>query len=165
MVQVSVQNVKKMGRHIRRPSHTFSLNQKPFQIQPFLLAPVLPGETLTNLLYQCRAVTKPITAPLIGWWYEAYFFYVPFSAMPNADDFKEMAITADYDASSLKAGAISTDFYTFKGGVDYVKQCLQSVVEEYFRDEGESWNSPLLGNLPMAHLQGNNAFDSLMPIS
>ena len=78
MVQVSVQNVKKMARHVRRPSHTFSLNQKPFQIQPFLLAPVLPGETLTNLLYQCRAVTKPITAPLIGWWYEAYFLMVSY---------------------------------------------------------------------------------------
>lgn len=165
MVNISVQNLKKQARHLRRPSHTFSLQITPFAITPFFCAPVLPGETLTNLLYQCRAVTKPLTASLVGWWYETYFFYVPFSAMPNADNFKEMAITADYDASALQTSAISTLNYVAKGHVDYVAQCLEAVVQNYFRDEGETWNSPLLNSLPQAHLAGNNAFDSLMPSS
>ena len=85
--------------------------------------------------------------------------------MPDADAFKQMAITADYDASSLEASAISTLNYVAKGHVDYVSQCLETVVQNYFRDEGETWNSPLIGSLPQAHLAGNNAFDSLMPTS
>ena len=38
MVNISVQNVKKQARHLRRPSHTFSLQITPFAITPFLCA-------------------------------------------------------------------------------------------------------------------------------
>ena len=60
----------------RAPAHPFSLKTRPFQIQPFLISPVLPGETLTNLVHQSRTVTKPIKDPLLGWWTEHYYFYV-----------------------------------------------------------------------------------------
>jgi len=160
MANISIQNVKKMGRSIRRPNHTFNLKLTPFAIHPMMIAPVLPGETLQNLLYQCRAVTKPVTAPLIGWWYETYFFYCPFSCLPHADDLKDMVLDPVYDASALKAASTNLLEYTFKGGVSYVAECLEAIVRDYFRDEDETWNSPLLNTLPAAKTNGNSVFDS-----
>ena len=67
---------RRTGRVTRGPRHSFNLRHRPFQIQPFLLAPVLPGETMKSLLLQSRAVTSPISNPLVGWWLEYYVFYV-----------------------------------------------------------------------------------------
>ena len=47
-------------RRVRAPMHTFAVRQKPYQIVPFCLAPVLAGETLQNLLMQARVVTDPV---------------------------------------------------------------------------------------------------------
>ena len=63
-------------RVTRSPKHPFQLRTKPFQIQPFLLSPVLPGGTLSNLVLQSRVVSKPLKHALMGWWCEYYFFYV-----------------------------------------------------------------------------------------
>ena len=68
--------VGQVSRKSRRPSHPFQLRHMPWQIQPFLIAPVLPGETLKNILLQSRAVTKPIKNGIVGWWMEYHFFYV-----------------------------------------------------------------------------------------
>ena len=78
MVTLSTEivNAAKMGRKLRRPEHPFILRHKPWQIQPFLIAPVIPGETMSNLLMQARVVTDPINNPLIGWHIEYYYFYV-----------------------------------------------------------------------------------------
>ena len=35
-------------RSLRSPSHPFQIRTRPFQIQPFLCSPVLPGETLNK---------------------------------------------------------------------------------------------------------------------
>ena len=58
--------VGQVSRKSRRPSHPFQLRHMPWQIQPFLIAPVLPGETLKNILLQSRAVTKPIKNGIVG---------------------------------------------------------------------------------------------------
>jgi hypothetical protein len=74
-VQV-VQDLPQVSRKMRRPTHTFYVENHPYVMQPFMLAPVLPGETLKQMLFQCRAVTSPIKNPLIGWHLEHYWFYV-----------------------------------------------------------------------------------------
>lgn len=71
-----VNQVQKQGRVTRKPVHNFNVETRPFQIQPVMIAPVLAGETLNNLLLQSRVVTMPLKNPLIGWWKEYYFFYV-----------------------------------------------------------------------------------------
>ena len=63
-------------RVMRNPAHPFKLRTKPYQIQPCMISPVLPGETMKNLVHMSRVVTKPIKDPLVGWWYENYVFYV-----------------------------------------------------------------------------------------
>ena len=67
------------NRVARRPQHRFNLKTKPYQIQPFALAPVLPGETLTTAMPQSQAWSDPLAAGVlrnIGWWCEYYLFYV-----------------------------------------------------------------------------------------
>ena len=33
----------KQGRKMRRPTHTFNIEYRPFELQPFMIAPVFPG--------------------------------------------------------------------------------------------------------------------------
>lgn len=149
-----------MGRVIRRPQHTFYIRHRPWQVQPAVIAPVLPGETMKNALLQMRAVTDPIKNPLIGWWYEFYLFYVKHRDLSAREDFTSMVLTPGYDLSSLYTPA-KTETYHYGGTVDWASMCLERVVEEYFRDEGEAWDGFQIGNLPIASVSGNSWLDSV----
>lgn len=156
-----------VGRSIRRPQHTFYLRRKPFGIYPFMIAPVLPGETMTNALLQSRCVTDPIKNRLIGWHQEYYLFYVKHSDLEDGEAFKDMMLDPDKDMSSYAASAIASYYsYADSGGgstVEWVAQCLKRVVEEYFREEGEAWNAAALtedANIPVAGITKNSWLDS-----
>lgn len=132
------------SRNNRRPQHTFNVACRPFVIQPFLIAPVLAGETMRNLLIQSRVVTDPLANPLIGWWHEYHFFYVKLTDLDEREQVMEMLLR-NADLSSL-AGSYQQDtnhrIYPGEGtngGVNWTRLCLKRVVEEYFRDEGETW--------------------------
>jgi len=165
MVQI-VQDVAPVGRHWRRPQHTFQVRTRPYQIQPFFIAPVLPGETMKNLLMQSRVVTDPIKHPLLGWWQEYYFFYVRMRDLNVRDKVTAMLLNPTYDlsANGLVATA-DTATYHPGGTINWTAHCLERVVETYFRDEGEAWDVATLGGLPMATAYGHKAnwMDNLMP--
>lgn len=154
-------------RKPRNPAHPFQLRTKPFQIQPFMLSPVLPGETLTNLVLQSRVVTKPIKHPLVGWWTEYFFFYVKLKDIqahlegPNMTGFVDEMVTAPgtYDPAPLRAAADPK--YYHAGGTPWAKYAMRTVVEYYFRDEGEDWDHALIDGLPIAQYSGKNYTDSL----
>ena len=55
-----------VGRKLRQPEHAWAVKHLPFAIQPFMIAPVLPGETLKNALLQVRAVLQPVKSALSG---------------------------------------------------------------------------------------------------
>lgn len=148
-----VEDRPRVGRRPRKPEHTFSLRQRPWQIQPFMIAPVLPGDTLTNLLLRARIVTDPVKSNLVGWWAEHFFFYVKHRDLATGDTLVNMHLDATTNVAALKAGAQSLPFYTYNGGMDFVKECLAKVVAEYFRDEEDgTWNSKLIDTLPIAKL-------------
>lgn len=84
-VPVQVQEVARYQRINRRPSHQFQLRTRPWQLQPCVMALVLPGETMENALIQYRAVTDLIKNPLVGWWSEFYLFYVKLSDLDDFD--------------------------------------------------------------------------------
>ena len=88
----NLQPVGRMGRVMRSPRHSFIVEHRPFEITPFFIAPVLPGETLKNLLWQARAVTKPIKQPLVGWWLEYYMFYVKMRDLTDRDTLTAMLL-------------------------------------------------------------------------
>lgn len=149
------------GRKSRRPSHPFQLKHRPWQIQPFLLAPVLPGETLKNLLMQSRVVSDPLKHPLIGWWVEYYFFYVKHRDLAGRDDFTQMMLNINKDLSAYNLGADAPEFYAKAGQISWMKLCLERVVETYFRDEDETGTFNI-GNLPAMRMNVKNWTDSLI---
>lgn len=151
----------------RNPKHQFQIRQKPYAITPFLIAPVLPHETLDNLLVQARVVTDPIKNPLVGWWYEQYYFYVKHRDLAIRDELVEMVLdptydmSANYSVSNVKHYHYSQNTVT-GDAVDWVAECLDRVVDEYFRDEDEAVNIVTIDGYPAAKIKQNGIYDSLV---
>ena len=51
----------------RYPKHTFQIKEMAFMAQPFMIARVLPGETLQSIFFESRVITDPILNAIIGW--------------------------------------------------------------------------------------------------
>ncbi len=156
-----------MKRVMRSPQHPFQLQTRPFQIQPFVIAPVLPGETLVNALVQSRVVTDPLVPPgLVGWWTEYFMFYVKLRDLDYHLDpttatkpFEQMVINPTAGGATLHDTANVSTFH--KWGVDYTQLCLETVTEYFFRDNGEAWNVAALDGLPLAQITGKSWLDSM----
>lgn len=156
------------GRRARRPQHRFQLRTQPWQIQPMLIAPVLPGETMTNLLVQARVVTDPIQNSLIGWWHEYHFFYVRLS---DLDDFDATIVPAllnpTLNMSALNE-ASSVPYYHYGSAPNWTKKCLKRVTEVFFREQTadgltqvEAWTDGTLNGLPAAKIGLESGLNSL----
>lgn len=159
---VEALNVAQVRRRTRTPSHPFNIRSKPFAIVPFLIAPVAPGETLTNLLLQSRVVTDPIQNALIGWHKEYYFFYVPMMGLPTmAATMRNMFVDPATSTAALKAVANSTTNYTYNGGMDFVNACLEVVTEAFFRDEGEAHTLDVIDGYPKAYASQESWAESM----
>lgn len=152
-------------RRQRRPQHKFNLKMLPYQIQPFLLAPVLPGETLTSMMLQSQVWSDPLTARMknIGWWLQYNFFYVRHRDLPSdvRTILAEMLIKPDeVDVSPLERGSQSYPLYTYAGGMNWTEMCLEHIVSEFFRDDGEDWDDFTLDGLPAAQIYGQGTADA-----
>lgn len=126
------------SRHMRRPKHNFYVEPHLWEIQPCLIAPVLPGESLKRLTIQSRVVTPPLKAKTVGLWLEYYFFYVPFRLMPDSANLVAMFVDP---SSTLSASAAAASNYYDGRGYNFTAQCLEVVTREWFRRDGESWSA------------------------
>ena len=147
----------------RYPKHTFQILDIPYSIQPFMIAPVLPGETMKNLYFESRVITNPIKNSIIGWKKEYFFFYVRVTDLLS-DAIRDMFVDpANVDLmATMGIAANKVDEYTAKGSIDYLHRGLVRITEEYFRDEGEAWNSSVTTpGIPMAHIKDTFWMDSL----
>ena len=162
MVTSLMPTLPKRGRVARRPSHTFQLRQRPWVIQPFFIAPVLPGETMQKLTFQARVVTDPLKNRLLGWWAEYYFFYVKHRDLKEPL-FETMMLDLDADLSSLEVAAKVATYHA-STGLDWVQLCLDRVVEEYFRDQDDA-TAHNVDNMPLASINQANWLDSAQEAS
>lgn len=159
---VQVMPLAPQGRRIRRPQHTFNLVTKPWQIQPFCLAPVLPGETLRNLVWQARVVTDPVANPLVGWWNEYYWFYVKLRDFDNRDLMEAMVVDPEFDPASIGSETANAKYYfNGRGQVPWASMCLKKVTEEFFRYEDELASDFMVDGMPAATINNANFTDSL----
>ena len=150
---------------MRRPQHHYYLEHRPYQIQPFIIAPVLPGETLKNLNQQGRAITDPLATGamnIMPWWQEVYYFYVKLRDLDARDALEDMLLKGS-TITSLNAAA-QAETYHQGSAPNWTAMCLKRVTEEYFRNEGEAWNAQMFGNLPIASSiqYGANWADSMI---
>lgn len=162
--QAGLRPVARQGRISRHPSHPFQIRSRPFEITPFFIAPVLPGETMKSLMWQARTVTDPIKNPIVGWWHEHYFFYVKHRDLDDRDTFTAMMIDPSTSMTGVdQDSAADTWTYTPLGGIKWVQLCLQRVVETWFRDEGEAWDDHVIdANHPAAAINSDNWMHSLV---
>jgi hypothetical protein len=148
-------------RKLRKPRHTHQIRAKAWQIAPFMIAPVLPGETLKNLQLQARVVSDPIRSPLIGWWIEYYYFYVKHRDLAERQAMMDL-VMQNIPITALNVAA-KWETYHAAGMPDFTDMCLKRVVDTYFRDEGELWNAGLIGVLPTASIAQDSWLDSAKP--
>lgn len=146
----------------RYPKHPFLVNAKPFTLQPVGIARVLPGETLKNIKFEDRVVTKPVLNALIGWKQEFYLFYVRVTDLMN-DAIRDMFV--DPTNSEISVGveaANSAAWYCAKGGINWLKLATKRVTETWFRDDGETMEDHALANgIPIVQIRQQSFLDSL----
>lgn len=159
-IQAQVVEARKQGRTLRHPEHSFQLRTRPWQIQPFVLAPVLPGETIRNALLQARVVTDPLKNALTGWHTEYYFFYVKLRDLDDRDAILPMFVEPGHSTAALNSAA-SIPFYHAAGSINWASKCLDRVVDEYFRNEGEAVLAGAIDNLPLAEINRKSWMDSM----
>lgn len=151
----------RVGRRTRRPTFRFQLKTKPWQLQPFMIAPVLPGETMKNMLMQSRVISDPVVHRLLGVHKEYWWFYVRLRDLQGSADFEAMMLDFNKDMSSYRSAADVK--YHHKYGINWTKMALDKIVEHYFRAEGEG--AYTIDGLPARALAEDNWTDSLLPES
>jgi hypothetical protein len=167
---MSIVQMMKQGtrRRARTPEYDFHLRHRAFTIQPFLFAPVRPGETLKNIMWQSRAVSDPLANPLMGWHLEYYFFYVQLQdAVPVGQE--DVWLKPLWDPTALFTTSWGTEPTRLELGSvvvpenpDVTYKLYQRIIEEYFREEGEVWNSAhkMSGALALARRNRKDLFES-----
>lgn len=170
-----VQDVAQVGRRMRSPKHPFQLRHRPYQIQPFMIAPVLPGDTLERLDLKVNCVTSGVKNPLLGWWMEHQYYFVPLTALENPETeavdvstgvgiFRSLMLdpAADLSAGTYwydgSTGGAELEFMVPANhyGYNFLSAALDVIVKNYFRDEDEVSGgsvAPTLGALPLARIK------------
>lgn len=150
------------SRKIRRPQHTHYIRQRPWQLVPFMIAPVMPGDTMRNLVLQARAVSDPIRNRLLGWSLEHYYFYVPFSAF-EVEAYKDMLLDPDKDMSSYEAGGNNPAWYSRTNNQTFLASAYGKIVDAWFRTEDEAWNEVVQGSYAsVGFMTRRTALDSMV---
>ena len=151
------------ARRTRRPSHKFNIRSRPYQLQPIMLAPVLPGETMTNIMVMSQCWSDPLKASMknIGWWLHYNFFYVRLRDLPEEirDRMAAMMLDPEQSLADMASPEAVRPTYTYAGGIDWLQMCLEHITEEYFRDEGEPWDIATAEGLPLCKVYGQGQED------
>jgi len=131
--------VPALGRKQRSPATPFNIKTRAFAIQPFAIMPVLPGDTLKKASVQMRAVTDPVKSALTGWWADVSLFYVKLRDISPSGEIENMALVPTYSATAIDSATDKPKEF-FQGGtlhVPWLRYCMTSIVDTYFRDEEE----------------------------
>lgn len=158
--QIGVAEAASLRRLHRRPEHHFQIRHKPWTIAPFMIAPVLPGETMQNLRMQFSAVSAPVKSNLLGAHLEHYFFYVKLNDLENrvaiiermktlqnisSDDVTQSDPGVDWSGQVKTtpyyyAATTECDDADFTPGaapasktVPWLQACTRAIVKEFFR--------------------------------
>lgn len=160
--KVLVPQMTRTDRKARNPAHSWNTAQKAWGVQPIVIAPVLPGETLASLEWQCRSVTDPVKNPIGGWWCEHYFFYVKHRQLPQTYRDYFMGLMLNPAQTPPAAPGSNQAKYLAPAGIGVQNALLQAVVEAYFRDEGESVSISDIASLPCSSYGRLNFAESLL---
>lgn len=147
---------------IRVPTVNYQLKQRPWQIQPFCLIPVLPGESLRKTLWTDTAVSDPIKNRLLGWWCETKLFYIRVrDCIPeSADTLKNMFLDPEANLSALYSAADPKYYHAY--GMNWLKHGVTQIVENYFRADDEAPTDAMIDGLFASTVGTDNWTDSMI---
>lgn len=159
---LAVQRLPRVGRVMRRPVHRWNIRHKPWQIQPCIIAPVIPGETLKNAVMQARVVTDPVKNRLIGWWHEYYLYYVPFRAMAAREELEQMVVDPEWTPANIDSNTpVAAHYFYGRNSIDWVQQCLDAIVAYDFR-KPDYEGTHVIDGLPIASINNENWTHSMI---
>lgn len=180
MVQVQLQQAAtaRQKRRHRRPQEPFNIRCRPFEICPFMIHPVLPNETMDNLLMQVDGYSDPIVNRNLGWHVNYQHFYVPLMALanpdlqgnsePTAEAIAAMMLTSGSGGNiatgtGLTTGAISVPLYQFKGAMPWLELSMGVIVNQFYRDEDDrgAYAAAASMEYPLAYINQRSWIHSL----
>ncbi len=137
MVQVQViQPGETRKRFHRRPNFPIAGSLRAFGLYPIMCHPVLPGETLKSTSAKWTVISQPLVNPFVGAWLESWLFYVKLTDLDR--DLGQMFISDTYSTSGWTTGTGAEKYFSYTGGIDWIKKCTQRVHDAYFLSEGET---------------------------
>lgn len=145
---------------IRVPTTNYHLKQRPYQIQPFFIAPVLPGESVQNMLWKQTTISDPVSQRLMGWHQEFHLFYVRVRDCFPGTDMKQIFIDPEANLSALYSAADPKYFHAY--GVNWAKEACRLVTKYFFRAEDEAPEDHLVDGLFAASIGTDNYLDSAL---
>lgn len=149
---------------VRKPDFPIHLTkQRPYQIQPFFIAPVLPGETVDNLMWMTNTVSDPVKNRLMGWHQEWNLFYVRLRDLFPSADVKAIFTDPAANLSALYSAADPKYYHYY--GVNYAKEAVRLIVENYFRADDESPDDCVIDGLWGQSIGTDNWLDSAVVAS
>lgn len=145
---LSLASAPPKGRVNRNPVFPSYTRYIPHLITPFMYAPVLPGETLTNLSFEARTISQGIKHPLIGWSAHFYWFYVKLMDLENdvAIDAQDLLLDpTNTPHVYLEQGGVLPDnvgssvFFQRAAtkGYNWLPDCYRRIVETWFRHDSQ----------------------------
>lgn len=161
----------------------FATELLPFRITPFLIAPVLPNDTLREAMLRARAISDPVKSRHCGAWLETMMFYVPVRRIAEAAAAGGARLAEQFfidptktlNDINLAGGFDTTEFFEVKTVVDggvpiagstwhgvYMLYAYRAIVEDWFRDEGEDADDHKIGEYCLAKVRGMGSHISSM---
>lgn len=166
-VGMAANPVPRMERKMRRPEHRFYQHFLPHVLQPVAFAPVLPGETLKQGLFQARVLSTPVTNRLTGWWFETYTFYCKHRHLQSSSTWTNMMIDLNTSLTPILAASDVTAMGQLTGQTQIALFAYRAVVNEFFRGDGEDYTvGGLTGTgagLNFARIRQPGWWDSILP--
>lgn len=171
---LTIANQAPVSRINRSPAHSFEVRSRPFQIVPFCLAPVLPGETLESMWFEAREVSDPLASNLRGLKSEYHWFYVKLRDLANdAVEGMDYSTIETMFTDPLGDGvngmtddpAAPIVEWQHNGGLNWTYRCYISVIQNHFRDRNENWMAGMLGEYALAQVREQGWQDSLTAVS
>lgn len=147
---------------IRVPTINYELKNRPWQIQPFAIIPMLPGDTLRKVLWTDTAVSDPIKNRLLGWWCETKFFYVRVrDCIPDqSETLKNMFLDPEANLSALYSAADPKYYHAY--GMNWLKHAVTQIVEHYYRADDEAPSDAQIDGLYASTVGTDNWTDSMV---
>lgn len=123
-------------RFHRRPNFPIAGTMRPFGLYPIMCHPVLPGETLKSASSKWSVVSQPLKNPFCGAWLESWLFYVKLTDLDR--DLGQMFISDSYSTSGWTTGTGQEYYFSWTGGIDWIRDCTELIHSAYFISENET---------------------------